>query len=606
MENNVPELIKQNKFKYFYQTIKDREETIEKLFDTQSKSNTIADPYINLWEIDKELFPNLREIKLENNGITFTASEPNVIITGSYIRSHLIKTDNFNIMNDVSIYKISDVKWKDLIDLSQFENTEDKYILKTEDKTIILGKKKYRSPAHVLIQGKYNTRIGLINSKLYCSSMFLVDYFSFKNDDLYDPVFHYPYDPLEIYEFPKKSKNTIQKSIELVDSVKLLKINKNNYDNLYDKKTIIELCMDKLNIEKHPILQNHLKQIIIQLSNYQYRRPPFLYAKYINLDRNLCKLLMNIDNKYEIQNKDKQINSLDDINLVIIEHCVAIDNYDYLQDFIKYINFDNNKLIVDFIIQYKSINILRKYITENILDQYLTYLSIFKTQELELFKIIEPKFSLDVGINFLRDIIQNNLVRSFYFLYKMDSNILTTKFDKNNNILHELRQGNNLDKMVKLIMNEKNNLINDVNDDNQTPIIYHAINNYEVLDILLNYDFDSSIIDNNGNTFLHYLSKIDNSNLIKKGITKHREIINIPNKQFETPILISCKEGIENNFYIFKYANALLDTKDIFGNTVYHYICHNNMCLGINVPVIKNNFGFVPTDYCKISSKYYN
>jgi len=611
INQNIPELIRQDKFRHLITSIKNYEDTIEKLFNAQSKSTLISNPYINLWNLsdNKDLFPDMKDVKLDENGISFTNIENDIVITGSYIRTHLVKIKK-DIKNEVYLYKINDVKWKDLIDIVSFESTDDEYIYNSDSKIIILEKKKYRSPAHVLLQGKYNTRIGLINNKLFCSSMFLIDYFSNRlNNDLCDPVFNFPYDPLEIYKVPKKNKLSIQKTIELVDTDKIIKINKENYDNFYGNKTIIELCIDKYITENHSILQNYLVQGITHLSNYSYKRPPFLYAKLVKLDeidKKLYDLLINIDNAYGIHDKKINFNNLDDVNLFILEHCISIDNVDYLLDFMKYIKYEVNKTIIDLIIKYNSINVLRYFIVNKMLDQYYTYYSILKTQEINLFKIIEPKFDIEVGINFLKEIITCNLIRSLYFLYIIDHDIINTKFENNNNILHLLKYSDNSNKLISLIMSIKPELINEINDDKQTPVIYHSINNPNVLNLLLNYEFDTSICDNDGNTFLHHLCKIDNTELLKKSVDKYKEIINVTNKKYETPIIISCKCGLENNFYVLKYTNANLDIKDIYGNTVYHYICLNSICLGINIPPIKNNFGFVPTDYCKIAEKYYN
>ena len=55
-----------------------------------------------------------------------------------------------------------------------------------------------------------------------------------------------------------------------------------------------------------------------------------------------------------------------------------------------------------------------------------------------------------------------------------------------------------------------------------------------------------------------------------------------------------------------KSFEADLDVKDTYGNTVYHYICANSMCLDMVIKNIPNFFGLKPKDYCHLSPKYYH
>ena len=56
---------------------------------------------------------------------------------------------------------------------------------------------------------------------------------------------------------------------------------------------------------------------------------------------------------------------------------------------------------------------------------------------------------------------------------------------------------------------------------------------------------------------------------------------------------------------VLKGLNANLDEVDMYGNTVYHYICKSKLCPGILVVNKKNKFGFTPYDYCTIDHKFY-
>jgi hypothetical protein len=98
----------------------------------------------------------------------------------------------------------------------------------------------------------------------------------------------------------------------------------------------------------------------------------------------------------------------------------------------------------------------------------------------------------------------------------------------------------------------------------------------------------------------------NDTDTLKFVLKKYSELINIPNNNFETPVIICCKYNNENMYYILKSMGADLDEKDYHGNTVYHYICLNKMCIGTIIKNIKNKFGLAPIDYLKLSHIYYS
>ena len=69
--------------------------------------------------------------------------------------------------------------------------------------------------------------------------------------------------------------------------------------------------------------------------------------------------------------------------------------------------------------------------------------------------------------------------------------------------------------------------------------------------------------------------------------------------------MIACENKFEDLFYILKGYLADLNAKDIYGNSVYHYICLNSICLGIIIINTENLFKLTPKDYCKIAYTYY-
>ena len=69
--------------------------------------------------------------------------------------------------------------------------------------------------------------------------------------------------------------------------------------------------------------------------------------------------------------------------------------------------------------------------------------------------------------------------------------------------------------------------------------------------------------------------------------------------------MVTCKNKCEDIYYLLKGVNADLNIVDRFGNTLEHYICLNEMCIGMGIKNKENIFGYTPKDYCKISPDYY-
>ena len=63
---------------------------------------------------------------------------------------------------------------------------------------------------------------------------------------------------------------------------------------------------------------------------------------------------------------------------------------------------------------------------------------------------------------------------------------------------------------------------------------------------------------------------------------------------------------IKKIVYILKGLDADMNAIDMYGNTVYHYICNESICLGIFVSNNANKFGFTPKDYCKLNHSFYH
>ena len=233
------------------------------------------------------------------------------------------------------------------------------------------------------------------------------------------------------------------------------------------------------------------------------------------------------------------------------------------------------------------------------------------TQEIDLFESLQHKFNIDIALNYYKDILENCLMRSFYFLLCCDETIINTLFKDKQNILFQITT-KNIDLVydfLTLIVKIKPELFNGLDNNNKSILIHCAEHNTELLNILLDFSVDYNYLqqDNLGNTFVHYIcmNKTDDVDLFKKCISKIPEILNLPNNNYETLAIMSCMNKCEDIFYMLKGMGADLKSTDRFGNSVYHYICKNAICIGILCNNKSNNFGITPKQYCSIAPSYY-
>lgn len=650
---NVPNLIRNHQYFQITSLVKNYEDTLQSIFAKSSKDSSITnDQFVFLWKIDeqysdlfgkKPLFFDIN-IFLQNvlkDDVHIESILSKIVVTGPFIRSHFMGNSDDNIRKDIYLYIIdNDLTWDNVLN----ENVIDKkseYLYEEDDKKAYFVKKSYKSPAHVILQHNYMKRIGWYLNNYYTSSMFLIEMQKHANlmmSNFKDPILGIPYDPMDIFQLTKQNINHPVKIIEMVDYDELTKLSKKNLIKMYNSKSCIEICLDKYVKEENPIILNQIKQMIIFLTTLSYKRPPFIYAKMLHLDKidiELYNLLKCITNDYNIIDINETPNSLEDINNIIIEYIISKHNKIWFVDYIQTMKIKIGKTIIDYVIKYKS-KIIATFLLENsvpddnepeimqnkyqfgiLFDKYLTYYMILMMEDLELIDLLSEELDVEFAVNFLQEICENGKIRSFYFLYENDNTIMNTTFDdeivKGQTLLHKCTDIN----LTELILKIKPELINVCNSNKQNAVMYHSIHNPYLLKTYLEFDFDPTITDNDGNIFLHHLCKYKNNlnnyepvfnltDILKNILKKHPEVINFPNKKSETPAMTCCLHANENMFYTIKSMGCNLKAKDYFGNTVYHYICANSICIGMMIHNIENYFGMTPKDYCKISSKYYS
>jgi len=610
---NIPELIKSNQYFQYISLVKNYEDTLQKVFNSSKESQILSNPFIYLWKLkeDNEMF-KIKPLNLKNFGIENLQELKNIVITGPYIRSYLVNTDNkTKIRDELYIYRINNMDWKELFDLRIFEDKKNEYVLINEDVKVYLIKKNYKSPSHVIMQHDYLKRVGWYDGHFYTSSMFLIEFhkhLSLLKQDFRDPIINIPYDPLDIYQVDEKDKSNPVRIIEMVDYNELIKVSPKLLTKLYNSKTCIELCLDKFIKEDNSLLSNQLKQMIIFLAGFRYKRAPYAYAKVLSLDTlmpSMYKMLKNVRCEFNDIDFDN-CESIDDINMRIFEYIISHDDKNNFINFMEFTKHKINKTILNYIVKYGAMSIANLIIVEKLVEISQVYFLILMTENLDFIQLLD-EFDIDIATNYLPEILYHGKIRSFFFLYDKDNSIINTMFDSGQNILHKIKLGNFVD-LLDLILKLKPELINLADDNKDTPLLYHSKHNPELIEYFMKYDFDFTITDKDGNTILHNLClhSADKIRNFKELLKQFSELLNMPNKKGETCMILSCKNKNEDMFYILKSLGANTDSKDYYGNTAYHYICANSMCLGMAIVNAKNYFGLSPSDYCKISESYWN
>lgn len=621
---NIPNLIKSGQYYQNISTVKNYEDTLQKLLSNNKDTLITTEPYAFIWKIDNELFPDFKNSVLELGselfGESFDSIDERIVITGPFVRSCLINNNNddnkmVKVIKELYLFRCCEENWDELLDLTMFEDKKQEYVFEDDDKKVFLVKKKYKHPTHVILQHDYLKRVGYCNKSFYCSSMFLIEiqkHMNLLNSKFRDPILNIPYDPLGIYQIYDKDKPHPIKIIEMVDLEELSKLNKKNFTKLYSSKTCIETCLDKLVSEDNPVLLNQLKHMILFLGSVQLKRPAWLYAKMLGINKSnpeIYTYLKTLEGQYEIGEPSSDPNSLDDINNHIICEIIKNDNVDNFLDFVNFIKYKINKSTIETLIKHDANRIIKQLVENKVLDKPLVYYLLLMSENFDLLELLDFEFDIDIALNYLKDVLQNGKPRSFFFLYEKDETIIKTLFDGNKNLLHMVKlQKNykNCSDLIELIIKLKPELLNLRDSNKETPVVYHSKNNPEIVKIFLEYDFDYTIVDNDGNCFIHNLCFNDCPDVLKLALKRCPELIDMPNKKSETPVILCGKNNLENMFYVLNGMGCDLDARDNYGNTVSHYICSNSMCLGMIIENKQNYFGLKPSDYCKVCSKFYN
>ena len=629
---NIEKIITNNRIKKDYQIVKEMEDTLTDIYKKNLDNDILDNDESLILEVSNN---NKYNISLYADKFNINMEElenyyDKLVFTGSYVRSILMNT-NFKCKKEIFVTSLVDINWKDILapltnnTPSIYEELDDMFIKKTNDYIIYINKTPVTSPAHVLYNDRYLLRFAYYQNKFYATPMFLLEYnlnldYINKNNScdnkFLDPIYKTPIDLFNISIETKPQQSDIFDVIHKKDYTELVNLTSYELNKLKDKLTCIEYALDLYMSEECLIISQQLRLIILELNKHiTFKRHPGFYAELIRLKDKDNELFLILTNKeyLEIRKNINNFNNLNEINSNILDYYIKTDKANDFYSYIKFISGKIDQELINSLIKHNPVNIITKGINKNYLSEYNIYKIILLGEQLNYTTLI--KFNVDVGINFLDKILSQNKIKSFYFIYKLSPDIINILDNNDNTILHKLTESNKeiVIDFIKLITTLDTNILTKKNNNNETSLLYHLKNNNLIIaETLINIIKSKNLLnilqepDNNNNNILHILSS-NNSyiKLLKLVVFDILEIIDIQNNSHETPIIIATKNSAEDIFFLFKSLNANLDLVDEYGNSVYHYICLNGLCIGMMIENKHNIFGYKPIDYCKISTKYY-
>ena len=629
---NIEKIIKNNRISKEYNVIKDMEDKLVEIYQKNNDADFLEENKMGLlYEIEndkysikihKDIQEILTQFKLDENILN---SKENFVFTGSAIRSVLSPKDSYR--KELFIYSINNVNWNNIIkNLDSYEQLDNVYFKNNKNYVINLVKKPYISPSEVILNGPYINRFGLYNNVFYATPMFIFEYsikIKYMKDDFIDPIFKKHVDLFDL-EYPdSKIQDDIFNIIDKKDYESLMHLTSYDLNKTKNNLTCIEYAIDLYIKEECEIIQQQLKLIIYELLKHvKFQRNPGFYAELLKLDNydlEMYEILINPE-YLKLRQEIEPFKSIDELNLSILNYYILNDMVNEFYLYIKILCKKPSSDIFKKIIEVNPAKIINEGVKKKYFSEYNIYKIILLSQNLNYINLI--KFDINIAMNFLDKIIKQCLTKSFYYLYKHDSTIINSVDSENRTLLHQITESDikqneegvkGVEDMIRLLITLDENLLSKRDIDNNTPLLYHALNNnYKICEILIKIikekNLNKVFMDENNNkdTIIHILTKNNlNLKLIKLIIYDNIELLNKKNINNETPILISCKNSAEDIYYLLKGIVADLEITDIYGNLPDHYICLNEICIGMAIHNKSNIFGFTPSDYCKISQKYY-
>lgn len=622
---NIEKIIKNNKIEKEYNIVKEMEDMIQNIYKNNVDTDILDDEKLLLYRINSNNNFNIKIYKtpeelLDQITLPDFLKEiyRDLIFYGSYIRASLI-CDKVNDETNLELFIATYIPINNLDEnfLSNgFDKSETGYYKKNEKCMIHFISSQFKSVGDVLLFNPYLTRFGIHCDEFIVSSMFIIEYnrnIKHINTKKIDPKFSTEIDLFYLNKKLEKKLDTIFDLINKKEYEVFTNLTQYNLNDLKDGLTPIEFALKIYKTEECEIISQQLKLIIYELlNNIKFLRLPGFYANIIKLyekDEAMYSILMT--NEYNmIYNNipNNEVTNISELNYKLLKYYISIDDTETFYSYIKlYVKKIDTKIVQ---MLYESNP--KKIITEGIKKKYFNLNNIYKiilfSQDLEYVDLIE--FDVNIALNYIEDVVNRCLLRSFFYLFKQDKSIIVFQDSNLNTVLHKITENGSYYDMIQLIITLNPDILFIKNSNGETPLIYHIKQkNYLIVEtIIKNYSKTELFeqLNNQSNNVLHLLCS-DNSNLklIKIFIYDNLHLINKVNNLNETPILISCKSNAEDIFFLLKSLDVNLTIVDDYGNSVYHYICLNSMVIGSVIENKPNIFGYTPEDYCNISLKYY-
>jgi hypothetical protein len=285
------------------------------------------------------------------------------------------------------------------------------YLITTKYTSFYLDKKvNLNLSSYVLSNNDCLDRIALNNGELWLSGMFILEFYkriSCYDNTIVDPVFEYPEDILDIYDKTMPYESPIKHMIDMTDREGIEALSREEIENIlitdHDQRyTIIEYVMLKMmEPHIHPVIVYQMKTIILYLTNFHYLRPPFLVAKMLDFDKEHPAIYealkgiihkINIDSEIDIKSDTRSLSTIYHIDMYILNHIIKMDDDDQFVDYVSKMNIvkkfkqesKTSEKLIDWIVEYKPIKIIRTLIDSAILSDKFRYKIIFLTQEFNL------------------------------------------------------------------------------------------------------------------------------------------------------------------------------------------------------------------------------
>lgn len=591
---NIPQMIR-NKKKIDINKVKILEDNVIRLCESKKKSSIINDnSYLISVYDNKDLFHYLKpisELQLFIKEMNLDKLEKGTVLMGKFLLDIFIKDNLFN--KNTTVYLFSYTKNTNDYKHNNFLN-------------IIVNNQTYENLIHIVLKQKnWFDKIAYENDKVYISNIFILEYME-RNRYIgkIDPLINQKF---LIFNF--ENEESIHQMVKKYNFYGLLNNKNKNYEECCDNMIPIERALLLLSKENNQKLKLELKNIIILLSNYTYLRSPSLYFNFLGIeDEELKSIIYSIPVKINI---DKYLNKdCSEINKFIMNYFIETNKDEYLIEFFSTYKYQLDAYDCENIVKYNSRKVLKSLVVNNLINKEDSLCCMLLTESIDMIEYLElDNFYLyEKSKSIIKEIINRNKYVTFYYLYKLNNNILQHKLENENTIIHEI---SNISKeIIKLILNLNPEMANIANKKKQNILMTNIDKNIDIIIILLQY-VNLTECDFEGNSILHYIVNNNRIDIIKYMLNnknlKDCIILNLnkQNKDEETPIIKSTINNNEAIFYILYNLGSNIELKDIHGNSIYHYICKNKMCIGMELKNDLNKYGFYSQDYANISKDYW-